>query len=79
MSTLQIMLPEDKVYVAEAWRDNGGGFVSRLGIALAYADPLNALIILTHFNKYVDAYEAEILERKRRGLIIKRTNDNKII
>ena len=72
--TTQLNLPEDKIYVAETWRDHGGSFVSKLGSALAYADAVNAGLILLHFKHYVEDYKDQILERKAKSLEVKRTH-----
>jgi len=67
-------LPEDKVYIAEAWRDHGGSFVSRLGAALAYADPVNTRLILSTWSNYVNIYRDQAIQRKEKSLLIYKTH-----
>lgn len=63
-----LKFPEDKIYMAEAWQKWGGGFVQRLGSALAYADQQNTMIILRAFDHYVMDYFERALEIKTKRL-----------
>jgi len=63
-TTNMLSLPEDKIFVVDAWEKFGGGFVSSLAVALRRADPINTMKILNTFENYIYDYYDQIIAIK---------------